>query len=46
MGRAPVVNVSLGYPDETRPGQEASILMRGMIDTGTEGLLVYGQDGG
>lgn len=44
VGRTPVVNVSLGYPDEIRSGQEASILMRGMIDTGREGLLVYAQD--
>lgn len=46
VGRTPVVNVSLGYPDEIRPEQEIGILMRGMIDTGREGLLMYGQDGG
>lgn len=28
----PVINTSLGYPDEVEPGQEAERLLRGLID--------------
>ncbi len=30
----PVINVSLGYPDDVEPGQEAERLLRGLISDG------------
>lgn len=35
VGRTLVRNVSLGYPGEVRPGEEAAILMRGLFETGS-----------
>lgn len=34
VGRTLVRNVSLGYPGEVRPGEEAAILMRGLFEAG------------
>ena len=39
VGNTPVVNISLGYPDEIRPGDEADTLLRGLIDTDAPELL-------
>ncbi len=35
VGRTVVRNVSLGYPSEVRRGEEADILLRGLIDAGS-----------
>lgn len=40
VGQTPVVNVSLGYPSDIHWGQEADILLRGLIDTDAPELLV------
>lgn len=40
VGTSPVVNVSLGYPDDVRQEQETNVLMRGLLDTDKPNLLV------
>ena len=44
VGNTPVVNISLGYPDEVHPGNEARPLLRGLIDTDAPDLLIHDRE--
>lgn len=40
VGPTPIVNVSMGYPNEVPAGSEADILLRGLLDTTVRHLLL------
>ncbi|GGE05420.1 Calcineurin-like phosphoesterase [Gemmobacter megaterium] len=42
VGRTRIMNISLGYPDDVPSVREAEILLRGLVDTESPGMLAYG----